>query len=70
MKMANIYIWINLFWAFSYNIIMLPMASGIFFTLGAELSPLMSSMAMSMSSVIVVLFSHTLRFHTFDKEKL
>jgi cation transport ATPase len=37
------------------------MAAGIFFEYGFDLSPLMSSMAMSLSSVIVVLFSHTLR---------
>ncbi len=59
--MANFYIWINLFWAFAYNIVMLPMAAGMFYSLGAELSPLMSSISMSLSSIIVVLFSHTLR---------
>ncbi len=52
----------NLFWAFIYNIVGIPLASGIFFPFfGWLLSPVFSGFAMAMSSVSVVLNSLRLR---------
>lgn len=46
----------NLFWAFIYNIIGIPLAAGVLYpALGLKLSPMIGSAAMSMSSVCVVL---------------
>jgi len=46
----------NLFWAFFYNIIGIPIAAGVFYTLaGLRLNPTFGSLAMSLSSVTVVL---------------
>jgi len=46
----------NLFWAFSYNLIGIPLASGLFYPLfGLSLSPEFSAIAMAFSSIAVVL---------------
>ena len=46
----------NLFWAFFYNLIMIPVAAGVFAALGmAKMRPWMGAAAMSLSSVTVVL---------------
>ena len=46
----------NLFWAFSYNIIGIPLAAGAFSSaLGWELDPMFGALSMSLSSLIVVL---------------
>jgi cation transport ATPase len=53
----------NLFWAFIYNIIGIPLASGIFFPLfGWLLSPVFAGLAMAFSSVSVV--GNSLRLKT------
>ena len=53
----------NLFWAFIYNVIGIPLASGIFFPLfGWLLSPVFAGFAMALSSVSVV--SNSLRLKT------
>ena len=46
----------NLFWAFSYNLIGIPLAAGAFSSaLGWELDPMFGALSMSLSSLIVVL---------------
>ena len=46
----------NLFWAFFYNTIGIPLAAGVFYTiLGWTLSPTFAAIAMSLSSITVVL---------------
>ncbi len=53
----------NLFWAFAYNVVCIPLAAGVFYsTLGIKLSPMIGAAAMSMSSVCVVLNALRLRF--------
>ena len=44
----------NLFWAFFYNVIAIPVAAGAFASLGFSLTPTISAAAMSMSSLFVV----------------
>ena len=54
----------NLFWAFFYNAICIPLAAGVFFPLtGWQLSPMFGAAAMSLSSVCVV--SNALRLKSF-----
>jgi Cu2+-exporting ATPase/Cu+-exporting ATPase len=54
-KMTMLGIKQNLFWAFIYNIVGIPLASGIFFPFfGWLLSPVFAGFAMAMSSVSVV----------------
>lgn len=53
----------NLFWAFIYNIIGIPLAAGVFFTsLGWRLTPMFGALAMSFSSVCVVMNALRLNF--------
>ena len=44
----------NLFWAFIYNVIGLPLAAGVLFYIGFMLNPMFASAAMALSSVCVV----------------
>ncbi len=55
----------NLFWAFIYNIIGIPLAAGVFIPLlGWQLNPMFGAAAMSLSSFCVV--SNALRLNLFD----
>lgn len=57
----------NLFWAFFYNCIGIPLAAGIFWTtFGIKLSPMFGAAAMSLSSVCVV--SNALRLKLFKPQ--
>lgn len=55
----------NLFWAFFYNIIGIPLASGVLYPMfGLKLSPMYGAVAMSLSSLFVV--SNALRLRNFN----
>lgn len=58
----------NLFWAFFYNIIFIPVASGVFYkSFGLMLNPMMASAAMSFSSLFVV--TNALRLNRFKAKR-
>jgi Cu2+-exporting ATPase len=54
----------NLFWAFFYNTIGIPLAAGVFIPLGLTLNPMFGAAAMSLSSFCVV--SNALRLNLID----
>ncbi len=57
----------NLFWAFFYNCIGIPVAAGVLVPIGISLSPMLGSLAMGLSSFCVV--SNSLRINLFKAEK-
>ncbi|MDE6473843.1 MAG: cadmium-translocating P-type ATPase [Clostridia bacterium] len=60
----------NLFWAFIYNIIGIPIACGILYPInGYTMSPMLGGLAMSLSSVSVVANALRLNFFKFDRNK-
>ena len=62
----------NLFWAFIYNTIGIPLAAGVFIPLGLTLNPMFGAAAMSLSSFCVVtnaLRLNLLRIHGGSKDK-
>jgi P-type E1-E2 ATPase len=66
LRKGNLFIKINLFWAFIYNIIVMPVVAGAFYSLGIFVSPIWSAIAMSCSSLLVVGFSHILTYLHYD----
>ncbi len=54
----------NLFWAFCYNLVGIPLAAGVLAPLGLTLEPMFSAAAMSLSSFLVV--SNALRLNLCD----
>ncbi|MBO5143093.1 MAG: heavy metal translocating P-type ATPase [Clostridia bacterium] len=60
---------INLFWAFFYNCIGIPVAAGVFYlSHGLKLNPMLGAAAMSLSSVCVVTNALTLNFFKNKKQ--
>ena len=53
MKVVKTIKW-NLFWAFFYNILMIPLAAGVFSFAHLHLNPMIASALMSISSIFVV----------------
>ena len=57
----------NLFWAFFYNCLMIPIAMGVLKPFGISITPMIASLAMVFSSITVIL--NTLRLRKADVQK-
>ncbi len=47
----------NLFWVFFYNILLIPVAMGVFYKLGVFINPMLASIAMALSSISLLIFN-------------
>ncbi|MCX8197045.1 MAG: heavy metal translocating P-type ATPase [Candidatus Micrarchaeota archaeon] len=52
----------NMFWAFIYNVLGIPIAAGVFYSSGLALSPIIAGAAMALSSISVVVNAILLNF--------
>jgi Cu+-exporting ATPase len=60
---------LNLFWAFVYNVLGIPVAAGVFYALGVTLSPELAGLAMAFSSLSVVISSLLLNRTTLKSQQ-
>ena len=51
----------NLFWAFFYNIFMIPIAAGLLKQIGISINPIIASLAMILSSITVIINTLTIK---------
>ncbi len=59
----------NLFWAFIYNVIAIPLSAGVFYSFGWKLTPMLGAAAMSLSSFCVVMNALRLNLCKFGTRK-
>jgi Cu2+-exporting ATPase len=51
----------NLIWATGYNVIAIPLAAGVLFSVGVVLSPALGAVLMSLSTIIVAINAKLLK---------
>ena len=59
----------NLFWAFFYNCLMIPIAMGLLKTIGISITPMIASLAMVLSSITVILNTLRIKSIHFHEEE-
>ncbi len=60
----------NLFWAFAYNVALIPVAAGLYASLGLTMNPMFGAAAMSLSSFCVVTNALRLNFVKLNESKI